>query len=106
MFLNNLAASMAKRLRQSSLFDSLKKPRNSEVAGVSGCMPESTNSEVEQDEANASEELEDQPLDQSECFSTCCADKTKAYQPTNKIILSSMANNGRNFVDKWYKPYP
>ena len=51
-------------------------------------MPEST-------ELNASEELEDQLLAQSECFSTCCADKTKTYQPTNKIILSSMANNGK-----------
>ena len=68
VFFNNLAASMAKRLRWSSLFDSLKKPRNSEVAGVSGCMPESTDSKVEQDEVSASEELVNQPLDQSEFF--------------------------------------
>ena len=31
---------------------------------------------------------------------------TKPYQPTNKTILSSMARNGRNFIEKWFKIYP
>ena len=36
-------------------------------------------------------ELDDHELDETEteCLSACCTDKTKAYQPTNKVVLSS-----------------
>ena len=41
----------------------------------------------------------------TECLSCCCVNKTKAYQPTDKAILSNMANGGRNFMESWYKIY-
>ena len=38
----------------------------------------------------------------SDCQLLCCADETKAYQPTNAQTLFSMANGGRNFQARWY----
>ena len=44
-------------------------------------------------------------LQTDDCLSSCCT-RLKPYQPTSKAILSSMANNRRNFVEHWYKKYP
>ena len=40
------------------------------------------------------------------CESLCCVDHTESYQPTNKAVLACMSNNGRHFMDKWFKAYP
>ena len=40
------------------------------------------------------------------CESLCCVDCTEPYQPTNKAVLAYMSNNGRQFIDKWFKTYP
>ncbi len=42
----------------------------------------------------------------SECQSLCCLDNAKPYQPTSKSILACMSNNGRHFMEKWFKSYP
>ena len=50
--------------------------------------------------------VENQLTDPSECLSACCSDMSKPYQPTTKNILSSMANNGRNFMHDWFDTFP
>ena len=46
----------------------------------------------------------DQPNAQvTVCESLCCVDHT---EPTNKAVLACMSNNGRHFMDKWFKTYP
>ena len=40
------------------------------------------------------------------CESLCCVDCIEPYQPTNKAVLACMSNNGRHFMDKWFKTYP
>ena len=40
------------------------------------------------------------------CESLCCVDHTEPYQPTNKAVLACISNNGRHFMDKWFKTYP
>ena len=40
------------------------------------------------------------------CESLCCVDRTEPYQPTNKAVLACMSNNGRHFMDEWFKTYP
>ena len=42
----------------------------------------------------------------SKCSSLCCGDNNKPYQPRNRAILPTMANSGRNFVERWYNSYP
>ncbi len=62
---------------------------------------------MESDIEEAQSDNEDsQEVTDSEYFSPRCTDITKPHQPTNKVVLSSMAKNGRNFIGKWYKTYP
>lgn len=117
---------MAKRLRQANLFETLAKKRATdeiepssllEELPVSGelCHDESDDSEAEEElvehEADLSREavIESSVCEvlpgcgqSSDCQSLCCADETKAYQPTNAQTLLSLANGGRNFQARWY----
>lgn len=104
---------MAKRYRQASLFEAVATKKRCEESG-----PVSTDKSVNanppldsgttQDETEAQiQENSPHEESESECLSSCCTDiAIKPYQPTNKVILSSMAINGRNFMEKWFKLYP
>ena len=74
-------------------------------SNVEADQTESTVSSPEVDEAEK-DVVENQLTDPSECLSACCSDMSKPYQPTTKNILSSMANNGRNFMHDWYDTFP
>ena len=39
------------------------------------------------------------------CLS-CSGEAQKAFQPTSREILASLAFNGRSFVAKWFEQYP
>ena len=83
-----------------------------EQQNLSDHTDDSDEEQVDNDDHNVSEALEHEEsqtqeqetvCETTECLSCCCADKTKAYQPTDKAILSSMANGGRDFMERWYK---
>ena len=85
-----------------------------EQQNLSDHTDDSDEEQVDNDDHNVSEALEHEEsqtqeqetvCETTECLSCCCANKTKAYQPTDKAILSSMANGGRNFMESWYKIY-
>jgi len=41
------------------------------------------------------------------CQAICCVSSNNTvYQPTDKKILSSLANQRRSFMINWYKSYP
>lgn len=56
--------------------------------------------DTEEEEPSISEErCETHSEKESECLSVCCKDISRPCQPANKIILSSLAKNGRNFME-------
>ena len=112
---------MSKRLRQASIFeavcskkrhvesDSVCTDKNEESpstgppldSGMAQDQRDTLDTGMVQDETEAELVVQEDPSHEeskSECLSSCCTDKTKPYQPTNKIILSSMARNGRNLL--------
>lgn len=65
----------------------------------------STQSEREEDNVAAGDELTDDEEDAVSCTALCCTDSSKAYQPTNKQALSLLTQKGRNFQPQWYKQF-
>ena len=61
---------------------------------------------TEEEESSISEERETHSEKESECLSVCCKDNSRPCQPGNKIIISSLSNNGRNFMERWYQQFP
>ena len=114
---------MAKRLTQTSLFENLAKKRATDEIEPSALLEELPVSggffDDESDDSASGEELVEHEADlsrevviessvcevlpgcgqSSDCQSLCCADETKAYQPTNAQTLLS---RGRNFQARWY----
>ena len=111
---------MAKRLRQSNLFDTFsKKHKESDSEEMSQDIMEESDTQTVttiivilrqkapriQDTITILNLKSYNDLQTDDCLSSCCTG-LKPYQPTSKAILSSMANNRRNFVEHWYKKYP
>lgn len=102
---------MAKRLRQTCLnlpskrqeVHSVEEVDENEDLSFDQGMDFRLDDDVEGTESSTEESQE---VTDCECQSSCCTNEVKPYQPTNKTILSSMAKNGRNFIDKWYNTFP
>ena len=62
--------------------------------------------DTEEDESSILEERSETHGEESECLSVCCKDNSRPCQPVNKIIISSLAKNGRNFMERWYQQFP
>ena len=67
-------------------------------------------SDTEEEESSISEERSESHSEstdsESECLSLCCKDNSRPCQPANKIVISSLAKNGRNFMERWYQQFP
>jgi len=44
--------------------------------------------------------------DTTKCTSQCCLNYNEAFQPVNKIVLSTLSSKGRKFLPQWYKEFP
>ena len=56
-------------------------------------------------ETDGEESDADAEISVSNCTTMCCASGDKAYQPTNKQIISLFASKGRNFQPQCYKQF-
>ena len=119
---------MAKRLRQANLFETLAKKRATDEIEPSALLEELPVSgelcDDESDDSAAEEEMVEHEADlsreaviessvcevlsgcgqSSDCQSLCCADETKAYQPTNAQTLLSI-NKPHAFTPVIHKYY-
>ena len=76
----------------------------SEVGGDSDSL---TTTGTDEEESSISEErCGTHSEKESECLSVCCKDNSRPCQPGNKIIISSLSNNGRNCIERWYQQFP